>query len=162
VNKSKKSSRLDANVLVNMDILYKYTAGVNFYRHMTVDGDFNVTSLPRPDYFNRLEGIWKFLEQDPTGWEQQPPSKHRSREKKGSKIGGKQDQNSACLTNGADLASTQAWGRMYSLPSHYLYHVCYIAMLVLILSRSFLLLKIMKKRKYQKDFHFIFLVCCFL
>jgi hypothetical protein len=35
---------------------------------MTADDSYTVTSLPRPNLFNKVEEKWKVPEQIPTGW----------------------------------------------------------------------------------------------
>jgi hypothetical protein len=63
-----KTIMLDVNVLTNMGILFTYTTGSNYYQYMTADDSYTVTSLPRPNLFNRVEEKWKVPEQIPTRW----------------------------------------------------------------------------------------------
>jgi hypothetical protein len=51
-----KVSILTLEVLVNMGILFNYTAELNYYKYMTANGDYTVTHLSRSELFNRTEG----------------------------------------------------------------------------------------------------------
>jgi hypothetical protein len=81
--KVEKASTLTPNVLINMGILFNYTPGLNYYRYMVANGDFTITSLTRPDLFDRIEGKWKVPEQVPAGWEPQQVQQQEAEEPQG-------------------------------------------------------------------------------